>query len=62
MDGSVKMTLSIYKSVPSIMTLTLKGTEKYEVSEAYHKVNEAKILIKCIHWMARLGGQNHPWF
>ena len=50
MDGDVKMFLSICKCVPSIMALTHIGTEKYHgVSEAYHEVNEAKIMNECIH-------------
>ena len=41
---------SICKYVPSIMTLTYTETEKYhEVSEVYHKVNEAKIWVKSKH-------------
>ena len=48
--GDVTMFLSIYKCVPSWMTLTHIGTEKYhEVSEVYLIVNEAKLLIECIH-------------
>ena len=41
---------SCYKYGPSIMVLTLIGPEKYhKVSEACHKVDEAKKLIECIH-------------
>ena len=39
----MKMFMSIYKCVPSIIALTHIGTEKYhEVSEAYLKVSETK--------------------
>ena len=42
-DGYVKMFLSIYTCVSSIMTLTHAGNEKYhKVSEAYYKVNVTK--------------------
>ena len=53
MDGDVKKFLSIYKCAPIIMALTHIGTDRYhKVSEAYNKVNEAKILIECIHgWL-----------
>ena len=50
MDNCIKMFLSIYKYVPSAMALTHIGAEIYhKVSEANHKVKEAKILIECSH-------------
>ena len=50
MDGHVKMFMSKYKRVPSIMALTHIGTEKHhKISEAYHKVKEGKILVEFIH-------------
>ena len=43
MDGGGKKIESICKYVPSIMAQTYTETEKYKISEAYHKVNKANI-------------------
>ena len=50
MDGGGKKIESVCKHVPSFMTLTHVETDKYyKISEAYHKVNEAKIRVESIH-------------
>ena len=46
-DGDVKIFLSIYKCVPSIMALNHIGTEKYhKVSKPNNKVNEIRVKAK----------------
>ena len=47
--GGGRKTDSICKYVPCIMALTYIVIEKYKISEAYHKVNEAKTWVKVIH-------------
>ena len=49
-DEAVEMILPICKCLQSIMPVTNIVTEKqHEISEAYHKVNEAKIWLGFIH-------------
>lgn len=50
MNGYVKIFLSTYKCIPSIMDLTHIGTENIIKSvKRNHKISEAKILIEFIH-------------
>ena len=47
MVSDVKMSLFIYKSVPSILALNHTGTGNYhKVSEEHHKVNEVNYMYR----------------